>query len=73
MIQRRRDWFRIIRDLMYAGVPMTQVARACGRSKKAVFHWAEGGEPKDSDARTVLALYRKHCPEKYAEHVREVV
>lgn len=71
--QRRRDWFRIIRDLMAAGVPMAKIAKVCGRSKRAVFHWADGGEPKDTDARIVLALYAKHCPEKHAALVQEAV
>lgn len=67
-----RDWFRILRDLMAAGISMHKVARACGRKAPGtVQHWAEGGEPKDSDARVVLALYRQHCPEKYEAHMRE--
>lgn len=68
--QKRRDWFRIIRcDLVYAGVSMAKVADACGRDLGTVKHWTEEGEPKDTDARTVLALYRKHCPEKYHAHM----
>lgn len=66
-----RDWFRILRDLMAAGISMNKVARACGRTVQAVAHWAEGGEPKDSNARVVLALYRQHCPEKYDAHMKE--
>jgi hypothetical protein len=51
---------------------MAKVAKACGKSCAGVVqHWAEGGEPKDSDARVVLALYRKHCPEKYEAHMQE--
>jgi hypothetical protein len=68
---KRRDWFRILRDLMAAGVSMAKVAKAAGRDQKTVSNWAEGGEPKDSDARVVLALYAKFCPEKYAEHCQE--
>ena len=64
--QKRRDWFRILRDLMAKGVSMAMVAKACGRRATAtVSHWAEGGEPKDTDARIVLALYAKHCPEQF--------
>lgn len=70
--KRRREWFRILRDLMAAGVSMHKVARACGRkSPTTVLHWADGGEPKDSDARVVLALYRQHCPQLYQEHMQE--
>lgn len=65
---RRRDWFRILRDLMAVGVSMNQVARKCGRNGTTVKNWACGSEPKDSDARIVLALYAKHCPEKYRAH-----
>jgi hypothetical protein len=69
---KKRDWFRLLRDLMAAGISMHKVARACGKKAPGtVQHWAEGGEPKDSDARVVLALYRKHCPEKYEAHMKE--
>lgn len=70
--QKKRDWFRIIRDLMKAGVSMHKVAERCGRrATGTVQHWCEGGEPKDSDARVVLALYKQHCPEAYEKHMRE--
>jgi len=69
--QKRRDWFRILRDLMAENVSMAKIARACNRDQKTVSNWADGGEPKDSDARVVLALYAKFCPEKYAEHCKE--
>ena len=65
---KRRDWFRILRDLMQVGVSMTQVARKCNRDVSAVRGWANGSEPKESDARVVLALYAKHLPLKYLEH-----
>lgn len=65
---RRRDWFRILRDLMAVGVSMSEVGRKCGKSKDAVQGWSEGSEPKESDARVVLALYAKHCPMEYVEH-----
>jgi hypothetical protein len=32
--------------------------------------WTEGGEPRESDARIVLALYAKHCPRQYLDHER---
>lgn len=67
----RRDWFRILRDLMRAGVSMNHVARKCGRDVNTVKAWADGGEPKDSDARVVLALYAKHCPAQYNEHSKQ--
>lgn len=65
---RRRDWWRILRDLMRAGVPLTAVARKCNRNTTTVRSWADGGEPKESDARIVLALYAKHCPSQYVAH-----
>ena len=67
---RKRDWFRILRDLMDADISMTKVARKCNRNPTTVRQWAEGSEPKESDARIVLALYSKHCPAKYWEHQR---
>lgn len=69
--RRRRDWFRILRDLMRAGVSYGDVGRACQRSTTTVQAWAEGADPKETDARIVLALYAKHCPELYAEHSKE--
>lgn len=68
-----RDWFRVLRDLMGAGISMAKIAKLCGKSGGAstVQHWAEGGDPKDADARVVLALYRQHCPDKYEAHMRE--
>lgn len=67
----RRDWFQILRDLMAAGISMADVARKCNRDPGAVKHWSTGGDPKESDARIVLHLYAKHCPEKYRAHARE--
>lgn len=70
--QRPRDWFRIIRDLMKAGISMHKIAKTCGRKATGtVQHWCEGGEPKDTDARVVLALYKRHCPEAYEKHMLE--
>jgi hypothetical protein len=68
---RRRDWFAIFRDLMAAGVSMNAIARKCNRDPGAVKHWANGGDPKDSDARVILHLYARHCPAKYKAHARE--
>lgn len=71
MTKRKRDWFRILRDLHVVGISYGAVARQCGRNPATVQAWAEGVEPKESDARIVLAIYAKHLPEKYAEHNRE--
>lgn len=69
---KRRPWFRILRDLMAVGISMGKIAKACQVScTRVVQHWAEDGEPKDTHARIILALYRKHCPEKYEAHMRE--
>jgi hypothetical protein len=64
----RRDWFRILRDLAAVGVSAAKIARKCNRSPSSVQGWADGGDPKDTDARIVLALYARHCPLKYLEH-----
>ncbi len=68
---RRRDWFRVLRDLAAAGVSYSAVARKCNRHVTAVKGWADGADPKETDARIVLALYARHCPLKYIEHQRE--
>lgn len=64
----RRDWFQILRDLSAAGVSMGAVARKCNRNPSAVVAWSNGGDPKETDARIVLALYARHCPLKYLKH-----
>ena len=63
--KRRRDWFQVIRALAKHGVKMPDIAKATGRHVTAVKHWADGGEPKESDARIVLALLAKVSPEDY--------
>jgi hypothetical protein len=68
---KRRDWFHILRQLKKAGVHYREVARKVSRDVNTVVNWAEGGEPKDSDAQVVLALFAKHCPIDYAEHIRQ--
>ncbi|SHN40276.1 hypothetical protein [Rhizobacter sp. OV335] len=67
---RRRDWFTIVRALMRVGVPMKEIARRVGRDPTTVQGWTEGGEPRESDARIVLALFAKHCPRQYIDHER---
>lgn len=69
--KRRRDWFRIIRTLMRYGISMADIARHCGRDTGAVKHWQDGGEPKESDARIVLALMAKYAPTEYRAHQAE--
>lgn len=71
MRKQKRDWFRILRDLMAADTPMSRVARLCGRDVKTVQSWANGTEPKDSDARMVLQLYARFCPAKYLEQEKQ--
>lgn len=68
---RRRDWERILLDLRAAGCTMSKVARKIGRNASTVRLWMEGSEPKESDARVVLALYAKFCPRKYQEHQKQ--
>lgn len=63
--KRKRDWFQVIRALAKHGVRMPEIARATGRNVGAVKHWANGGEPKESDARIVLALLAKVDPDEY--------
>lgn len=69
--KRKRDWFRIIRTLARFGVSMGDIARACDRNVSTVRGWQDGGEPKDSDARIVLALLAKNAPEEYVKHQAE--
>lgn len=68
---RRRDWFRIIRDLSKKGIHAPDIARICNHYHSTVTRWANGSEPKESDARIVLALYAKYCPAEYVEHQKQ--
>lgn len=70
-VGKKRDWFTIFRHLMAKGVSMRDIARKCNRHLGTTKHWAAGCEPKDSDARVILSLYAKHCPEKYRDHAKE--
>lgn len=56
---------------MRYGISMREVARTCGRDIGAVKHWQSGGEPKESDARIILALLAKVAPEEYRRHQKE--
>lgn len=67
---RRRDWFVIVRALNRVGIPTAEIARRVGRDPTTVQGWTEGGEPRESDARIVLALYAKHCPKQYLDQER---
>ena len=64
----RRDWFWVLRTLMKHGVSLGEVGRATGRATSAVAHWQNGGEPKESDGRIVLALLAKVSPAEYRAH-----
>lgn len=70
-VRRKRDWFRILRDLKASGISYGAVARFCKRNPTSVQAWAEGVEPKESDARMVLYLYAKHCPHLYMAHAQQ--
>lgn len=61
----------ILQHLKRAGIAYRDVARKTNHAVNCVVNWAEGGEPKDSDAQVVLALYAKHCPIEYQEHMRK--
>lgn len=69
--RRRRDWERIILDLRSAGCSLSDLGRICHRDVGTVRLWMAGGDPKDADARIVLALYQRYCPEKFEAHQRE--
>ena len=69
--KRRRDWFVILRALAKHGISMSDIARACDRATTTVQAWGEGSEPKESDARIVLALWAKVAPDEYGRHQAE--
>lgn len=69
--KRKRDWFHIIRTLAKYRISMAEIARQTGRNLGAVKHWQNGGEPKESDARIMLALLAKHAPDEYVKHQKE--
>lgn len=60
---KRRDWDKIITDLVRAGLGVTEIGKRIGRTHGAIVNWREPGgrEPKESDARKLLALHRIVC------------
>lgn len=60
---KRRDWEAIINALGVAGCSQHDIAKHLGVHRSTVVGWHRGGEPKESDARRVLALYRRHIGE----------
>lgn len=69
--RRRRDWERILLDLRSAGCSFSELGRICNRDVTTVRMWMNGGDPKDADARIVLALYKRYCPDRFEAHQRE--
>lgn len=69
--KRKRDWFWVIRTLARFGISMADIARHTGRDVGTVKGWQNGSEPKESDARIMLALLAKYAPEEYLRHQRE--
>jgi hypothetical protein len=67
----RRDWKRILHGLARAGISTAEVAAKCNRNPTTVTNWAKGIDPKDTDARIILALYAKHLPEDFLKQEAE--
>lgn len=67
----KRDWGRILHGLARVGITYAEVGAKCNRNASTVANWAAGGDPKDSDARVVLALYAKHLPEDFLKDQAE--
>jgi DNA-binding transcriptional regulator YiaG len=57
---RRRDWDSIVQELQKKGLTRREIGRIIGIAHTSVLNWQQGGEPKESDARRLLALYRRH-------------
>lgn len=69
--RRPRDWFAILRTLARHNISMEQIARICGKASSTVQRWQYGAEPRESDARIVLALLAKYAPDEYVQQQRE--
>lgn len=67
----KRDWKRILHGLASIGITYAEVAAKCNRNPSTVANWASGGDPKDTDARIVLALYARHLPEDFLQDQAE--
>ena len=55
-----RDWEAIIAQLE-VHLDIRVIGRLVGKTPQAVRGWKEGCEPKDSDARRLMALHAKYC------------
>jgi len=59
----KRDWFRLLADLLRAKVNNAEVARRLGLSHNTVRNWKYGIEPLHSKGEALLHLHAEHCPE----------
>ena len=62
----KRDWFRILSDLLKVKVNNAEVARRLGLSHNTVRNWKYGIEPLHSKGEALLHLHAEHCPERGA-------
>lgn len=56
-VVRRTDWFRVLADLHYSGVPNATVADYLQIPQGTVRGWKAGSEPRHHDGELLLALW----------------
>jgi hypothetical protein len=54
---RRIDWFRVLTDLKYAGVPINSVAMMIRVPHGTVKGWKDGAEPKYADGEKLIEFW----------------
>lgn len=50
-------WFRVLRDLRYCGVHISEASRRTGVPRTTLLGWEAGSEPRHSDGERVLMLW----------------
>lgn len=56
-VRRRTDWFRILTDMVYAGVSTSKVAQLIDVPESTVRGWKSGIEPCHHDGHCLLELW----------------
>lgn len=53
----RTDWFRVLTDLLYAGISHAEAAKTIDVPLTTLRGWKNGSEPNHDDGRALLELW----------------
>jgi hypothetical protein len=63
----RTDWFRVLADLLYAGVTLSEVSRQINVPKSTIRGWSSGSEPTHDDGYALLELWIAKTGQSFAQ------